>query len=329
MRKYPLLAAVIAASFAVQGAHAAPKEEVIPLADSKQVKPPPNLPPLPAVQDLSPRNKGDVKAAAYEQLVDEMVPMTPEMVTDLAKRVERIQRARADKPITPPRAATPSHIFRNEPGETPPVIRLSMGYTTDIVVSDSTGSPWPITSYAVGNNKEFFADLGDDHNGQKNVLTLSALGTYVYGNVRLRLLGMDTPVVLTLASDQKEVDYKVNLTVAGRGPNSAAPIINTGVTTFNANPLMTSFLDGVTPAKAKRMVTNDPNVQAWAMGEKYYLRTRYTLFSPGWSDSHSSIDGMHAYEIGPFPVVTVGDVNGQPVQITIDSPAFTSSNKVE
>ena len=39
------------------------------------------------------------------------------------------------------------------PGATPPAIRLAQGYVSSLVFVDSTGAPWPIASFDIGDPK--------------------------------------------------------------------------------------------------------------------------------------------------------------------------------
>lgn len=292
--------------------------------DVGQVRPS-GLPPLPSVQNLSQKEvREGQKKDAYDQLVDQLTPLTPEQVIELRSRLDKLQRAKSTSPYTPPKAVVSSIQVRGDPGEAPPVIRLSKNFITTLVFTDVTGAPWPIVNFGAGGEKVFDVKNPDAKNAQ-NVLTVSPLQTYAYGNIQVILQGRPAPILLTLASEQKEVDYQTNLTIQARGPNALAPVLGNSGSVFNSNPAMTSFLDGVAPAKSTVLSPTDPRVQAWTMNSKTYVRTRLTLFSPAWTDHQASPDGMHAYEINSVSALVLGDGSGQTVQVNLNESSYKES----
>ncbi len=113
---------------------------------------------------------------------------------------------------------------------------------TSLVFVDSTGSPWPIASYDIGNPKN--TNLQWD--GKSNVLLIQASAPYIDGDIVIRLVGLATPVTLELVSGQRVVDYRTDIHVAGLGPNSKD--LPTGTALPNsANQLLLNVLDGVAP----------------------------------------------------------------------------------
>jgi intracellular multiplication protein IcmK len=53
------------------------------------------------------------------------------------------------------------------------------------------------------------------------------------------------------------------------------------------------------------------------MGDKMFLRTRFTLLSPGWVGKMVSPDGMYAYEVQRSSSVLVS-LYGEPVELKIE-----------
>lgn len=281
------------------------------------------LPPLPNGQaagasgntnQILPPSVEQVRQESFDALINTTMPMTPEQIVKLRKIIDAQQRAKSTLPYTPPKPVVTSMVVRGDPGETPPVVRLAKNFVTTVVFADSTGKPWPISSYGSGNDGMFETNVPDVANSP-NVLTISTSSNYGYGNVLVGLNGRSSPIMITLVSDQKYIDYLANVRVLGRGPNAEAPVIYTAPN-VEVSGLLTEILDGVTPANAVRVNTNDDRITTWQVGEQYYIRTKLTLLSPSWTQHYSSPDGMNAYEIRPTPIVMASE-NGQLIQIKI------------
>ena len=48
---------------------------------------------------------------------------------------------------------------------------------------------------------------------------------YNNGNLAVRLATLNTPIMISLVSGQKEIDYRVDVQVPGRGPNATTQVI--------------------------------------------------------------------------------------------------------
>ncbi|PPC84766.1 MAG: type IV secretion protein IcmK [Methylotenera sp.] len=271
---------------------------------------PTGMPPLPNVPLADPKQ---IKEESFQSVINKGMPMTPEQIARLRQLLDDQQRAKSTLPYVPPKPVVSTMVVRGEPGETPPVVRLSRNFVSSLVFSDASGAPWPITSFGAGNDDMFSVANPDPKNA--NVLTVSTGSAYAYGNVHVSLLGRPSPIMITLVADQKYVDYQANITVQARGPNAVAPTTYAG-NSFQNSPALTSFLDGIPPEKSVPLEVSDQRVQAWKLNNKFYIRTKMALYSPAWSNHHASPDGMHAYEITPTPVIVSGE-NGHPQQIKI------------
>src|SRR4029078_9800436 len=135
------------------------------------------------------------------------------------------------------------------PGTTAPAIRLSQGYITSLVFVDSTGSPWPIASYDVGDPRKIGPPQWD---GKSNVLLLQAVSPYGDSDLIIRLVGLPTPITMSLVFGQRVVDYRTDIHVPGIGPNTKDLPIGTGLPN-SANQLLLSVLDGVAPPGSKQL----------------------------------------------------------------------------
>lgn len=256
---------------------------------------------------------GDTQASrqAFGGVVQNMMPMSPTQVKTLHKMFDETQRAASEFPGTPPRPTSSAILVSLSPGATPPIVRLRKGFVTSLVFLDSTGQPWPIQAYDLGNPNGFNIQWDK----QSNTLLVQAMESYVSGNLAVILKAQNTPVMITLMPGQRAVDYRVDMRVPGLGPQakpSSDGLPNTGT------PQLITFLNGVPPNGAKELQINGGgDSQAWLYGGEIFVRTTMTLLSPGWISSMSSPDGTHVYEIMKAPVIIVSD-QGAIKQLSIE-----------
>lgn len=240
-----------------------------------------------------------IENLAYDQVETQIFPMTEHQIKNLRAKFQDIELAKTAVP-SPPKPVATSQFVNLSPGSTPPVIRLGQGFVTSLVFLDSTGAPWPISAYDLGDPGSF--NIQWDKTG--NTLMIQASKLYNYGNMAVRLEGLNTPVMLTLIPGQKEVDYRVDMRVQGMGPNALMPVFGDGLPP-SANRLLLHVLDGVPPPGCTRLTVSGGDARAWLYKEKMYVRTNLTILSPAWLSTMTSGDGMHAYEMQKSPVILV------------------------
>ncbi len=250
--------------------------------------------------------------AAFNAMVQQNMPLTPEQIVKLRQLIDTSQRAASIPATVPPKPVSSTLIINLAPGATPPAIRLAQGYVTSLVFVDSTGSPWPIAAYDIGNPKNTTLQW----DGKSNVLLIQAMTPYGDSDLVIRLTGLPTPITLELVSGQRVVDYRTDIHVPGLGPNSKELPTGTGLPN-SANQLLLNVLDGVAPPDSKPLTVMGADCQAWLLGDTMYLRTRLTLLSPGWIGRMVSPDGMYAYEVQKSSSVLVSQY-GNPVELTIE-----------
>jgi intracellular multiplication protein IcmK len=254
----------------------------------------------------------DPNEAAFNAMAKNALPMSPEQIQRLRQMFSASQLAATASPGTPPRPVATSQLVRLDPGATPPVIRLGQGFVSSLVFVDSTGAPWPIEAYDVGNPGAFNIQWDK----KTNVLMIQSTSLYTYGNLAVRLKGLVTPVMLTLVPGQKAIDYRVDLRVPGNGPNAIAGPSGDGLPN-GANPDLLGILDGIPPAGSKTLIVSGGAAQAWVLNETLFIRTRLTILSPGWLSTMSSADGTKAYSMQKTSKLLVSD-NGKPITLTIE-----------
>jgi intracellular multiplication protein IcmK len=251
---------------------------------------------------------------AFNAMMQQNMPLTPQQVVRLRQLIDSSQRAATIPATVPPKPVSSTLIMNLAPGATPPAIRLAQGYVSTLVFVDSTGAPWPIASYDIGDPKM----ATPQWDGKSNVMLIQAMSPYGDGNLVIRLAGLPTPITLEMVSGQRVVDYRTDIHVPGIGPESKDLPIGTPLPN-SANQLLLSVLDGIAPPGSKQLIVagGGSDCQAWLLGDKMYLRSRMTVLSPGWIGKMTSPDGMYAYEMQRTSSVLVSQY-GNPVELKIE-----------
>ena len=256
--------------------------------------------------------KDTIDSLAFDEVTDQLFPLTPEQIVRIKKQYQTQEYAKNATPGVPPKPTATSQFVNLSPGSTPPVIRLSQGFVSSLVFLDSTGSPWPISAYDLGDPSAF--NIQWDKTG--NTLIIQATNLYTYGNLAVRLKGLNTPVMLTLIPGQQAVDYRVDLRVQGYGPNAKTMVMDNGLPP-SASDLLLHVLDGVPPAGSTRLTVSGGDARIWMFNQKMFVRTNLTILSPGWLGIMTSADGMHAYEMQKSPVLLVS-WHGKVMQLKVE-----------
>jgi intracellular multiplication protein IcmK len=310
-------------------------EAQVPAASNTQANNPPPMPPMmqrPANSGLGtqalnyeqrrramldslppgsgPPNQDSIDA--FNALLQSNMPLSPSQVVQLRQQVDLAQRAASIPATIPPKPVSSTLLVNLAPGTTPPAIRLAQGYVTSLVFVDSTGSPWPIAAFDIGNPKA----VNLQWDGKSNVLMLQAVSPYSDGDIVVRLAGLPTPITLELVAGQPVVDYRVDLHVSGIGPNTKELPVGT-ILPGSANQLLLGVLDGIAPPGSRPLTVRGADCQAWLMGEKMYVRTRLTVLSPGWVGTMVSPDGMHAYELPKTSSILISRY-GEPAELKVE-----------
>ncbi|WP_427853025.1 DotH/IcmK family type IV secretion protein [Legionella gresilensis] len=265
-----------------------------------------------AVNPVPVINKESLDEVAFESVAQQLFPLTPEQTIRLKQMFQTAEFAQASPAGVPPKPTATSQFVNLSPGSTPPVIRLAQGFVSSLVFLDSTGAPWPISAYDLGDPSSF--NIQWDRTS--NTLMIQATKLYTYGNLAVRLRGLNTPVMLTLIPGQKAVDYRVDLRVQGYGPHAITPVAEVGLPP-SANDLLLHVLDGVPPGGSQRLTVSGGDARAWLFNNRMYVRTNLTILSPGWISSMTSADGMHAYEMQKSPVLLVS-WHGKVMQLKVE-----------
>lgn len=249
---------------------------------------------------------------AFNAMLQQNMPLSPKQVVKLRQQIDTSQRAAVITPTIPPKPVSTTLMINQAPGTTPPAVRLAQGYVSSLVFVDSTGAPWPIAAFDIGNPKT----VNLQWDGKSNIILIQAVSPYSSGNMVVRLVGLPTPVTLEIVAGQRVVDYRVDIHVSGIGPNTKDVPMGEALPN-SANQLLLGVLDGVAPPGSKPLTVRGATAEAWLVGQTMYLRTRLTVLSPGWVGKMSSPDGMQAYELPRTSSVLVSRY-GTPAELKIE-----------
>ncbi len=254
---------------------------------------------------------------AFDKALKTLLPLKPAEIRSLLEHFDRTVES-TQIPIHPnPR---PELVVKNislDPGVPPLVVKLAYGYVTTLSMLDSSGQPWPIEDISwVGEFKiqestvGLSADIdGVDSRSLTHILRISPATKFAHGNISMRLMGLNAPVIMTFETNRELVHYRFDAIVPGPGPGADSPIIDAGVRLTSGDPDMSIALGGVIPSGAAILGVDgvDGRTTAYTYNGLTYIRTPLTLLSPGWDSSVTSADGTKIYALEETPVVLLSD----------------------
>tara|TARA_R110001592_G_scaffold3525_14_gene19947 strand:- start:626 stop:1591 length:966 start_codon:yes stop_codon:yes gene_type:complete len=243
---------------------------------------------------------------AFDQALKTLLPLKPDEIRTLLEHFDRTVES-TELPVHPyPR---PESVVQNvslDPGVAPLVIKLAYGYVTTISVLDSSGAPWPIEDLSwVGDFKIQESTVHET----THILRVSPDTKFAHGNISLRLMGLNAPVIMTFETNRDVVHYRFDAVVPKKGPGATTSLIDSGVTLTSGDPDMSVALSGVVPNDAEVLdVTGvDGRTTAYIYNGLTYVRTPLTLLSPGWDSSVTSADGTKIYALEETPIILLSD----------------------
>lgn len=257
-----------------------------------------------AAKPLPPLSPPPVGSANFEAATSSILPLSPDQIINLRKRLDQARRASATHPSVPTKPVISSTTVDLSPGATPPIVRIS-NQGAAVSFLDITGAPWDILEVNNLAKGRFDVKLPV---AEIPAITITALGDFVEGNVAVFLKGLPIPVMIRMVAGQRETDYRLDLRIPRRGPNALDPVAGTPSIGLPGNYLQT-LLDGIDTPNAKPVrVENAPaGTKAWIVGSNVVIRTGLFLNNPAYQATIASADGTRVYEIAPSPVVTLSE----------------------
>ncbi len=252
---------------------------------------------------------------AFDAAMSGSFPLSPEQIRDVMQRMTATQRAGAPPPAPDVSPVVKVDNISLDPGVTPPLIKVAVGYVTTVNILDVTGQPWPIQDVAIGGNFDV-PGPNDAH-----VLRIIPQTRFGKGNLSVRLVGLTTPVTFRVESGKDEIYYRYDVRIPKTGPAAQVPLISRGIGLQAGDDTLMTFLDGLPPKEAKALTIDgaDRRTKAWKVAEVVYLRTPLTLLSPSWDSSARSADGTNVYALRDTPIIMLSD-NGQLLRAHVVTP---------
>lgn len=250
--------------------------------------------------------EADFRKKAFDSALDQLLPLNPDEIRSLLEKFDRTVES-SNLPVHPyPRPESVVSNISLDPGSLPLVVRLAFGYVTTLSILDSSGSPWPIEDLSwVGD----FDVMEDSAHDTTHLLRISPQSQFAHGNLSMRLVGLDVPVVITFETGRDMVHYRFDAVVPRVGPFAKTQLIDTGIQLTAGNEDLSTALAGVMPDGAESLTVSgvDGRTSAYIYNGLTYVRTPLTLLSPAWNGSVTSADGMRVYAMDETPVVLLSD----------------------
>ncbi len=250
------------------------------------------------------QKEAEIRKQAFGAASSGLMPMKTDEIRKLLEMYDETQQA-VQTPIYPnPKPESTFQTISLDPGTPPVEIKTSVGHVTTLSIVDASGQPWPIQDISwAGNFEVLQPETGS------NMLRITPMADFAFGNVSMRLVGLNPPVIFTLRTDRKSVQVRADVQIAELGPNGIAPPIQRQVTTTAGDQSLSTILEGVPPASASKLKIEgiDGRTTAYEAGGVTYVRTPYTLLSPAWDSSVRSADGTNVYAMKFTPVLLLSD----------------------
>jgi len=254
---------------------------------------------------------------AFDAALNGLLPLRPNEIRTLMERYDRTQES-VNVPIYP--NPKPEIVVQNislDPGVAPVSVMVSYGHVSTVNIMDATGAPWPVEDIAWAGDFEIIQATATENS---SMIRITPQSEYAFGNMSLKLVDLQTPVILVFETSRDIVHYRFDAVIPERGPLSKTPIIQSGISITAGDSDMTSVLEGIMPPGAERLDVSgvDNRTSAFNHNGMTILRTPFTLLSPAWESSVSSSDGTNVYAFRQTPVVLLSQ-RGKMVRARIAS----------
>ena len=245
-----------------------------------------------------------------------MMPLSAEQTARTRKEAD-LRGKEAVRPSVMPSPATRSISLTLRPGETVPTIRTFVNNATTLTFADRTGAPWPVLSVTMGNPTAFKVDqIGPQ--GTSNIIVVSPLQQFSYANnMVVTLVNNPVPVIFSLETGGRIVDFKVDVGLRTRGPNAVSEPAGFASLGPTNDTTVQAFVDGVPPQGARRLSSSRSDVEAWRISDVMYVRTSLDLVSPPPTGSMNHVSGVKVYSMMFSPVLVLYQ-NGTTVRANIE-----------
>lgn len=265
---------------------------------------PPSPAQLEAVEKAKARDQERIREEAFNAAINGLLPLNPDEIREVLKKYDEAREAIETPYYEHPKPTVSILPVSLDPSALPPELKLATGHVSTVSILDTTGEPWPIEDISWAGDFQFV----EAQNGG-NLVRITPLSEYAYGNISMRLVGLVTPITITLRTQRDEVQYRVDIRVPQRGPNARIPLIEQNSSLQAGDDLVSAILDGSPPGDIERLDVSgvDGRTRAYRANGLVYLRTPLTLLSPGWISSARSGDGTSVFVLNDTPLVLLSD----------------------
>ena len=255
---------------------------------------------------------------ALRRMRDSLRPLSSGEVRELRREERDFERALYDSPAL--ESLTDILQVSTRPGAQPVTVKVAKGQVSALSLIDATGEPWPINAVTVGNSADYVVTAVDGAE-YKNVITVAPMRVAGRTNLTILLPGMSVPIPVALVNSEQAFHPAPVLQVDRDGPN-ARPVVGglASVPSLPNDDLMKRIVIGVPPEGAQALLSSDPAVEAWRIGDELYLRTQYAPVSPLARAYHHGPGGYAAYRMAPVPIVVMAADDGGERRITFNEP---------
>ncbi|MEJ6002668.1 DotH/IcmK family type IV secretion protein [Paucibacter soli] len=312
MNRYQINALIFAAMTVTVGASWAQQGASTPAAAaSAPAAVIPKLPKDVAALATSDANKPGVGLSPeqFGALLNQQMPLSPNQVRQVNQVSDAVKQARNARVGPAPKPVSVTARVKLSAGAEPHILRLSSDTVTSVIFNDVTGAPWNVVRVIAGAKDLLDISRDKDAPGTKtNMFTIVPLDDHISTNVAVFLEGAPAPVVMVVATNQKEVDFRADISVQARGPAAVMPAISRGLAE-SVSAELTTMVSGLTPAQAKplKVVSSDfPEISAWVIGERMYVRSKANVLAPPVPKDGkvaTGADGTKVYELPHAPEV--------------------------
>lgn len=266
--------------------------------------------PASAPAELSPEAakaaaSASIRKEAFGATTDQLMPLKPGEIRRMLELYDETKQA-SETPVYP--SPEPESAFVSaslDPGAKPLVIKTAVGNVTTVSIVDLTGQPWPIQDLTWAGDFQVEQPESGSH-----MIRIIPTSEFASGNISMRLLGLNPPVIFSLKAERKTVHVRLDVQIPEVGPNGVLPPMDVPVSTKAGDDFMTSVLVGVvkgSDTEQLRIDGIDGRTTAFGKGGMVYVRTPYTMLSPAWTSSVQSADGTKVYALNFSPVILLSD----------------------
>ena len=246
-----------------------------------------------------------LRKEVFKAATEQMMPLKPSEIRRMLELYDETKQASVT-PIYP--TPEPESSFQGislDPGAKPLVIKTAIGNVTTMSIVDITGQPWPIQDLTWAGDFQIEEPESGGH-----MLRITPTSEFAKGNISMRLVGLNPPVIFTLKAERQSVHVRLDVQIPEIGPNGVLPPVDMPISTKAGDDFMTSVLVGVVKGRDTQQLKVegiDGRTTAYSQGNMIYVRTPYTMLSPAWVKSVQSGDGTKVYALNSTPVILLSD----------------------